>query len=99
MIPALYDTILKYLCVNALWDIKWSVAVQMSPRMHGIRLIPAGYTPGVTGDITCAEMWQDMSGGHILELCIITVFTCSHVKQTWLDEPRACWMAVLHSEI
>ena len=54
----------------------------------------AGCPPDVTGDITCAEMWQDMSGGHISELYIITVYTCTHIKQTWLDEPRACWMAI-----
>ena len=30
MIPALYDTTLKYLCVNALWDIEWSVTVQIT---------------------------------------------------------------------
>ena len=43
----------------------------------------AGYAPDVTGDITCAEIWQDMLRGHIPEVYIITVYTCTHIRQTW----------------
>ena len=54
----------------------------------------AGYAPDVTLDITCAEIWKDMLGGHIPEVYIITINTYTHIRQTCFDWQRACWMAL-----